>query len=338
VDHLIAEQLNAPGQGPLAFMAGPSNTYIGEGLSWSGPRMRTPAERSPFNAYTRLTGLASAPPAVQLLVAQRRKSVNDLVRTQLSALQSSPQLSASDKARLKLHAESVRDMEVRMTCDLEPTTVTAVKAIPNNQVEGNAIRPEVVKRFMDVAAWAFNCGLNHAVTLQVGEGNDGTEYTINGTKLPRFHWISHRIYADGADGEPIANAIDLHHSIVVPLGLRRHPARRLGGRVAQRPGHRPRALGRQPAVDSGRERRRRHQDGADPRPPEEDQQHGAQLHRQRGGGAQDGWSAGRRLRRREPHQGPGAGLAQHQLRQTNRGRKRGLGPARLSVGQRKAAL
>lgn len=213
VDHLIAEQLNAPGQGPLAFMAGPSNTYIGEGLSWSGPRMRTPAERSPFNAYTRLTGLASAPPAVQLQIAQRRKSVNDLVRSQLATLQASPQLSASDKSRLKLHAESVRDMEVRMTCDLEPAAVTAVRAIPNNQVEGNAIRPEVVKRFMDVAAWAFNCGLNHAVTLQVGEGNDGTEYTINGTKLPRFHWISHRIYSDGSDGQAIPDAIDLHHSI-----------------------------------------------------------------------------------------------------------------------------
>jgi hypothetical protein len=213
VDHLIAEQLNPANQGPLAFMAGPTNTYIGEGLSWSAPRMRTPAERSPLNTYMRLSGVMGAPPAVQLQVAQRRKSVNDLVRSQLSALQSSPQLSAADKARLKLHAESVRDMEVRMTCDLEPTTVTAVRAIPTSQVEGNDVRPEVVKRFMDLAAWAFNCGLNHAATLQVGEGNDQTEYTIGGTKLPRFHWISHRIYSDGSDGQPIANAIDLHHSV-----------------------------------------------------------------------------------------------------------------------------
>lgn len=211
VDWYLAEKLNAPGQGPLTFMAGPRSTYIGEALSWSAAQTRTPAERSPLNAYMRLTGLSSAPPEVQQLVANRRKSVNDLVRTQLRELVSKNELSAWDKQRLQQHLDAVRDMELRMTCDLEPAQVTGVQAITSP--EGNDVRPEVVKRFMDLAAWAFNCRLNHAVTLQIGEGNDQTQYTINGSKLPRFHWISHRIYADGSEGEAIPNAVDLHHQV-----------------------------------------------------------------------------------------------------------------------------
>lgn len=211
VDWYLAEKLNAPGVAPLTFMAGPKSGYIIEALSWSAPQTRTPAERSPLSAYMRLTGLSSAPPEVQQLVASRRKSVNDLVRAQLRELSARKELSAIDKQRLDQHLSSVRDMELRMTCDLEADRVAAVQAI--TAPEGNDVRPEVVRRFMDLAAWAFNCRLNHVATLQIGEGNDQTQYTINGTKLPRFHWISHRIYADGSNGETIPNAIDLHHQV-----------------------------------------------------------------------------------------------------------------------------
>ncbi len=211
VDWRIAQAFNPAGQGPLTFMAGPSQTYIGEGMSWSASQMRTPAERSPLNAFNRLTGMSSAPSEVQLLTAKRRKSVNDLVRTQLKELQQNANMSVSDKQRLTQHLDAVRDIEVQAKCDLELAQANAVKAITGP--EGNDVRPDVVRRFMDIAAWAFNCRLNHVATLQIGEGNDQTQYTINGTKLPRFHWISHRIASDGSDGAPIANAVDLHASI-----------------------------------------------------------------------------------------------------------------------------
>ncbi len=211
IDWRIAQAMNPVGQGPLTFMAGPQQTYIGEGLSWSASQMRTPAERSPANAFMRLTGLATSPPEIQALVAKRRKSVNDLVRTELKALQQNPALSSSDKTRLTQHLDSVRDLEVQMRCDLEQSQVTALQGITDPQ--GNDVRVEVVKQFMNLAAWAFNCRLNHVVTLQIGEGNDQTMYTINGVKLPRFHWISHRINADGSEGTPIPNAVDLHAQV-----------------------------------------------------------------------------------------------------------------------------
>lgn len=211
VDWLLADKLNGAGAGPLTFMAGPTNTYIGNALSWSAPQQRAAAEHSPLNAFMRLTGLSSAPPEVQQLVANRRKSVNDLVRAQLRELSSQPQLSVKDQQRLAQHLDAVRDMELQLTCELPADQATSVRAITSP--EANDVRPEVARRFMDLIAWAFNCRLNHVSTLQVGEGNDGTQYTINGTKLPSFHWISHRIYADGSDGAPIPNAVELHQQI-----------------------------------------------------------------------------------------------------------------------------
>jgi hypothetical protein len=226
IDWAIAEALNPKGVGPLAFMAGPQSAFIAEALSWSAPQQRTPAERSPLNAYMRLTGLASAPPEIQKLVASRRKSVNDLVREQLQSLLSVGKLSTSDRQRLEQHLASVRDIEVQATCELVTDQIDGVKAITNP--EANDVRPAVVKAMMDIAAWAFNCRLNHAVTLQVGDGNDGTQYIIDGVTLPRFHWISHRVKSDGGSGEAIPDAIDLHASIDrMQLQLFRHLLDRL---------------------------------------------------------------------------------------------------------------
>ena len=159
----------------------------------------------------RLTGLSSAPPVLQQQVANRRKSVNDLVRGELRELSGKPQLSLRDKARLDQHLAAVRDMELQMTCDLQADQVAAAQALTTP--EANDFRPQVVKSFMDLSAWAFSCRLNHVATLQVGQGNDGTQYVLNGVKVPSFHWISHRISSDGAAGQAIPDAVELHHQI-----------------------------------------------------------------------------------------------------------------------------
>jgi hypothetical protein len=226
VDWHLSDLLNGVGRAPLVFMAGPTSSYIGNGLSWSAAQQRAAAERSPLSAYMRLTGLSSAPPAMQLLVASRRKSVNDLVRADLSELKGKAQLSLRDKQRLQQHLDAVRDMEVQMTCDLDPTQVSAAQALTSP--EANDVRPQAVKSFMDLAAWAFNCQLNHVATLQVGHGNDGTQYVINGAKVPSFHWISHRISSDGSEGQEIPDAVELHASIDrLQLGLYKHLLDRL---------------------------------------------------------------------------------------------------------------
>ena len=211
-DWRIMNQL-MPGHDPMTLMAGPSSAYIGEGLSWhAAGELPTSAERSPKNQYMRMMGIAGAPAEIQRRIVSRRMSVNDLVRGQLRDLLGKPVLSSSDKARLQQHLDAIRDTELSvMSCDGDPGMVAALDAI--SDPEAVNVRPEVVKRHMDVIALAFSCGFTRAATLQIGEGNDQTEYTIDGVTLPRFHWISHRIYSDGADGMPIPDAITLHAKV-----------------------------------------------------------------------------------------------------------------------------
>jgi len=228
LDWKIAEQLNPPGRDPMTLMAGPRDAYIRENMSWRGPRERTPAERSPLNQYLRVLGITFAPPDVQERILTRQNSVNDLVRDELGALLSRRDLGALDRRRLTQHLEAIRDTEISLlSCDsMDPAFMSRLGEI--SDVEGNDVRTEVVQRHMEVLALAAACNYTHAGTLQVGEGNDQTQYLVDGSRVPRFHWISHRIYSDGADGEPIPDAVTLHHRIDrVHLGLFRHLLERL---------------------------------------------------------------------------------------------------------------
>ncbi len=220
VDWHIAERVQ-PGVDPLVFMTAPTSSYIANAMSWSAPQQRSSVETSPRTAYMRMMGLSTAPPEVQQLVANRRKSVNDLVRDQMRDLLAQPQLSTRDRNRLDQHFSAVRDMELQASCDLDAGQAGAINAL--NSPTSNDNREAAARQFADLIAWAFNCRLNHVATLQIGTGNDDTQYTINNVKLPRFHQISHRIYSDGSEGQPIPDAIELHHQIDrLQLRLYRH--------------------------------------------------------------------------------------------------------------------
>jgi hypothetical protein len=40
---------------------------------------------------------------------------------------------------------------------------------------------------MDLVGLAFSCNATRVATLQIGDGTDGTRYTLNGQKVERFH-------------------------------------------------------------------------------------------------------------------------------------------------------
>ena len=122
-----------------------------------------------------------------------------------------PNLSTSDRQKLELHFDSIREFEIlaaSLSADEEQVmaTLSGLGTLNDNRIT-------VARMHMDLIALAFSANYTKAATLQIGDGNDGTQYTVNGTKLPSFHWISHRIYADGSEGETIIGAEDMHHSI-----------------------------------------------------------------------------------------------------------------------------
>jgi len=222
-DTLIASELHPAGVEPLALYAGRKGGYIDEKLSFRAPNQVRAAEGNPWNVYQRLAGLvqpetgASGGDAERL--ALRRRSVNDLVREELNSLMSLSSLSSDDRSRLDLHFTSVRDIENNMmamaACSAERLDVPAIQAMN----EGSAFRrtdntiEDVAKLQIDLAAFAFACNASRVATLQIGDGTDGTRYTINGVQAERFHWISHRQSSDGNNGEPIANAVEVHVEI-----------------------------------------------------------------------------------------------------------------------------
>jgi hypothetical protein len=204
----------AGGSDPLTLVAGPTSAYIGPGLSWRLPRERTPAENSPANAFRSLVGLPSS-------MTPARTSVNDYVLAELNALRTNPRLSSRDRRRLDQHFQAIRDIETRVSC-MNADSPLGAEAMAIDNPALNDVRPDVVRLHIRIIAFALSCGRVRAATLQIGEGNDQTQYFVGGSKLPRFHWISHRIQGDGSEGEPIPNAVELHHEVdKIQLGFYR---------------------------------------------------------------------------------------------------------------------
>ncbi len=212
IDNRIATELNPAGVEPLTLYAGRMVGYINEVLSYRGPKQLRAAERDPFNAYKKLFGLADADDGVAQSLAERRTSVNDLVRAEMQSLMGRKDLSKSDRERLQLHFDSIRDLEVALACKLPQERVAEMEAI-SPEVRSHDNVETIARMQMDIIALAMACGVTRAATLQVGDGNDGTEYTIHGARQKSFHKISHRIDGDGSEGPPIEGAQELHHQI-----------------------------------------------------------------------------------------------------------------------------
>jgi hypothetical protein len=223
-DTLIAESLNPAGVEPLSLYSGMKEGFINEKLSFRAPNQVRAAEGNPWNVYQRLVGLTqpssgSGAPEMAARLALRRKSVNDVVREELSSLLNRPSLSEADRQRLDLHFTSIRDLEQNMlemgrSCSQDGLDVQAIEALNT----GRAFRQDgsieqVAKLQIDLATLAFACNTTRVATLQVGDGTDHTRYTLNGQQVERFHWISHRQTSDGSDGERIANAVEWHIAI-----------------------------------------------------------------------------------------------------------------------------
>ncbi len=213
VDNVIARQLNQPGVDPLTLYAGRMSGYIDEVLSYRGPMDLRGADPNPWTVFEREFGLIGLSDQLIAQIRARRTSVNDLVAEQMTGLLNNPRLSALDRQRLELHPSSIRDLEIDLSCELPPPEeIAAIEAMSGGAQENDNL--EVVARMQaDLIALAFACERTHAATLQIGDGNDGTEYTVAGQKLPNFHMISHRIFSHGAEGDPIPGAEMMHHEI-----------------------------------------------------------------------------------------------------------------------------
>lgn len=156
-------------------------------------------------------------PEAQREVIERQRSVNDLVRDQLGAFLSRPDLSTEDRRRLDLHLSSIRDLEVAVTCRLADDQARVLEgASPGyDSIDGDEVL-ETARLHMEVAALAVACGLTRSVAIQVGVGNDGfTRYRHpdTGEMMENYHYVSHRRLSHNASGDVIDGSDLLHHYV-----------------------------------------------------------------------------------------------------------------------------
>jgi hypothetical protein len=211
IDNRIARELT-PGVEPLTLYAGRKEGYINEVLSYRGPKMIRAAEGNPINAYKRLFNMPNTQGGADPKEALARKSVNDAVRSQLKTLQSRSDLSAADKQRLDLHFSSIRDLEVAMSCKMPSTELANLEKVSAEFMNGDRL-VDIAKLQLDIAALAASCGMMKVATLQIGDGNDNTVYTVNGVRYPSYHFVSHRVESAGDTGPAIPGAVEMHHQI-----------------------------------------------------------------------------------------------------------------------------
>jgi hypothetical protein len=212
IDNYLGRRL---GREPLALYAGPKAGYINDHISHRGPKSLRIAENNPWRAYTRLVGMggSNANPELLKRLATRRASVNDFVRAELNDLLGRPDLSVEDRQRLDAHLTTIREVEVKLATALAPAEVTRLQSADGRH-RSNELRLEVEKMQMDLIAFALAAGHTRIAFLQLGDGTDAMTYTVNGTRLPRFHLISHRASNDTAVGDgSMPNAVNHHHQI-----------------------------------------------------------------------------------------------------------------------------
>ena len=209
VDNYIARHFSQMGGEPLTLYSGIRNGHLEEVLSYRGPKQLRPAEDNPWVAYQRMLGVSDS--SYSELVFERRQSINDLIMDDIRELQQNRYFSAADKRKLELHFDSIREFEV-LAANLPPYEEQEMLNVSGME-PSDELRMTIAKMHMNLIALAFSANYTKAATLQIGDGADGTRYTINGTKYPSFHWISHRNYSDENDGEVMVGAEDMHHQV-----------------------------------------------------------------------------------------------------------------------------
>lgn len=210
IDQVIAKALNPAGREALVLRPGGRDLGVAgfNSISYRASGQRAESESNPYRTYRALMGMAPvanpnpamAPTdeAAQRLF-KKRQSVVDLVRAEFEELRRID-LSQSDKEKLDMHFQLVRDVEVGMvdnpavvSCAFDATTVGELEAIDANNVESNANFPAMARLFVKLVGLALACQYTKSAVLQWGAAVAGSPtYKWDGMDHNyRHHPLSH---------------------------------------------------------------------------------------------------------------------------------------------------
>jgi Protein of unknown function (DUF1552) len=196
MDTIVARAINREGVEPLflhvgMYQAGGSGFNVPSYISYEGPKQQRTALDSPLKAYRKIVGNAGPASTPNDPLDLRRKSVNDLLRKEIKALQARPELTTEDQHRLDQHFSTIHDLEVAATdAALLDAQIKEMESVdPKPYATENH---EIIQRLhMDLMAFALSSGYTRVAVLQVGDREDDHEYVLDGVKT-QFHTASHR--------------------------------------------------------------------------------------------------------------------------------------------------
>ena len=155
----------------------------------------------PYKLFNTLFAGASMPVTQVNALLAKRKSVLDHVGKQLTGF--STRLGAEDKAKVQIHLDSIRALEMQLQA--MPATTTTTCTAPSITPTGlsfsnsnNTNYPMQVQFMADLVAAAVICGKARAVTMDLIDNGGGNSLTFPWLSIssPDFHAIAHKGSAD----------------------------------------------------------------------------------------------------------------------------------------------
>jgi Protein of unknown function (DUF1552) len=215
IDTTIARKLNRPGIEPLflhigMYQAGGSGFNVPSYISYAGPTQQRTGLDSPLKAYRKIIGSAGTATGSSDPLALRRKSVNDLLRKQMTALTARPELTAGDRHRLDQHFTTIRELEIQISdVALTDAQLTQINEVEPRLYDTN--NHEIIQRLhMDLMVFSLSAGYTRVAVLQVGDREDDHEYVLDGVKT-QFHTASHRTLPNSYELCKKVDRIQINH-------------------------------------------------------------------------------------------------------------------------------
>lgn len=190
VDQHIIQQLapNTP-YPSLEFGVRSGGNHPGTRMIYTGPEAPLSPETDPWAAFNRLIGdLGQTATQLEQIRAERR-SVLDIVASELDELQ--VRVSSADRSKIEAHLSAVREVEMRL--QTEPLTCQTLGLGETVDANASLNTPVVHDRMIELMATSLACGLTNFASMQyrVGENDGGYTYDWLGITRLEHHLMSH---------------------------------------------------------------------------------------------------------------------------------------------------
>ena len=175
-------------------------------MSYQGEFAPVPPEVNPQSAFDSLFSGLTGDPGELAEIRARRQSVLDKVRDDFERL--NPRLGASDRMKLEMHLDAIREIEQSLTATSGPLEGCEVPPEPGEMDPlSNDNYPLIGQQQMDLLAMALTCDLTRVATLQWSTGQSGIRFSWLG-HTSGHHSLSHE--ADN-DGTIRGQLVDINH-------------------------------------------------------------------------------------------------------------------------------